>query len=62
MGTSPGQYLLNLKIEKTGQVLRETSLTIAEVTAKAGFESEFYFSRIFKKKTEYTPSVYRKKN
>ena len=39
-----------LKIEKTGQMLRETSLTIAEIAAKAGFESEFYFSRIFKKK------------
>lgn len=61
LGISPGQYLLNLKIEKTGQMLRETSLTIAEITAKAGFESEFYFSRIFKKKMGATPSEYRKK-
>jgi AraC-like DNA-binding protein len=61
LGISPGQYLLNLKIEKTGQMLQETSLTIAEITAKAGFESEFYFSRIFKKKMGCTPSEYRKK-
>lgn len=61
LGTSPGQYLLNLKIEKSGQMLRETSLTIAEIAAKAGFESEFYFSRLFKKKTGQTPSEYRKK-
>ncbi len=61
LGTSPGQYLLNLKIEKTGQILRETSLTISEISAKAGFESEFYFSRIFKKKMGQTPSEYRKK-
>ena len=61
LGTSPGQYLLNLKIEKTGQMLLETSLTIAEIAARAGFESEFYFSRIFKKKVGYTPSEYRKK-
>ena len=60
-GTSPGQYLLNLKIEKAGQMLRETSLTIAEIAAKSGFESEFYFSRIFKKKTEQSPSEWRKK-
>lgn len=61
MGTSPGQYHLNLKIEKTGQMLRETSLTIAEIATKAGFESEFYFSRIFKKKTGYSPGEYRKR-
>lgn len=61
VGASPGQYLLNLKLEKSGQMLRETSLTIAEITAKAGFESEFYFSRIFKKKMGFTPSEFRKK-
>jgi AraC-like DNA-binding protein len=60
-GTSPGQYLLNLKIEKTGQMLRETALTIAEIANTAGFESEFYFSRVFKKKTGLAPSEYRKK-
>ena len=59
-GTSPGQYLLNLKIEKAGQLLRETSMTIAEIASKSGFESEFYFSRIFKKKTGHAPSECRK--
>lgn len=61
LGTSPGQYLLQLKIEKSGQMLRETALTIAEIAARAGFESEFYFSRLFKKKTGQTPSEYRRK-
>jgi len=28
---------------------------------KAGFESEFYFSRLFKKKTGQTPSEFRRK-
>jgi len=60
IGTSPGQYLLNLKIEKSGQLLLETSLTVGEIAARAGFESEFYFSRIFKKKTGFSPGEYRK--
>lgn len=59
-GISPGQYLLNLKLEKTGQMLRETTLTVAEIATKAGFESEFYFSRIFKKKMGAAPSEYRR--
>jgi AraC-like DNA-binding protein len=59
-GVSPGQYLLNLKIEKTAQMLRETSLTMAEVAQTAGFESEFYFSRLFKKKLGVSPTAYRR--
>lgn len=61
IGTSPGQYLLNLKIEKCGQLLLETALTIGEIATRAGFESEFYFSRIFKKKTGFSPGEYRKR-
>ncbi len=60
MGISPGQYHLNLKIEKAAQMLKETTLLVAEVANQAGFESEFYFSRIFKKKMNVKPSDYRK--
>jgi AraC-like DNA-binding protein len=60
MGVSPGQYHLNLKIEKAAQMLKETNLLVSEVAYKTGFESEFYFSRIFKKKMEIKPSDYRK--
>lgn len=61
MGISPGQYHLNLRIEKTAQMLLETSLSVSEISSSAGFESEFYFSRIFKKKMGLAPSEYRKK-
>ncbi|AUD07348.1 AraC family transcriptional regulator [Spirosoma pollinicola] len=33
---------------------------MADIAFKSGFESEFYFSRIFKKKMAFTPSAYRK--
>jgi AraC-like DNA-binding protein len=59
IGTSPGQYHLNLKIEKACQLLRETPLSVSEIAYKTGFESEFYFSRIFKKKMTVPPSSYR---
>ncbi|WP_031527110.1 AraC family transcriptional regulator [Dyadobacter crusticola] len=59
IGTSPGQYHLNLKIEKACEMLRETSLSVAEIAYKTGFESEFYFSRIFKKKMTVPPTSYR---
>ena len=60
MGVAPGQYYLNLKIEKAAQMLKETNMTLSEIASKTGFESEFYFSRIFKKKMNVKPSDYRK--
>ena len=59
MGVPPGQYHLNLKLEKASQMLRETVLSVAEISFASGFESTFYFSRIFKKKLNMTPSEYR---
>ena len=61
LGISPGQYHLNLKIEKATAMLKETDLSIATIAESTGFESEFYFSRIFKKKMGAAPSVFRKK-
>ncbi len=61
LGISPGQYHLNLKIEKAALMLKETDYSIAMVAQKAGFESEFYFSRIFKKKMGISPGKWRKK-
>lgn len=61
LGIAPGQYLLNIKIEKAAQMLRETNLTVSEIATKTGFENEFYFSRMFKNKMNCTASSYRKK-
>ena len=61
IGVAPGQYLLDLKIQKAAQMLRQTNLTISEIALKTGFDNEFYFSRMFKIKMVCTPSSYRKK-
>lgn len=59
MGVAPGQYYLNLKIEKACKLLRATGSTVAEISCQLGFESEFYFSRIFKKKVGMSPGQFR---
>lgn len=58
-GVSPGQYHLNLKIDKACQMLKETELPIAQIALATGFVTEFHFSRIFKKKITLAPSRYR---
>jgi len=60
-GISPGQYHINLKIEKACQMLRETDLSISEIAFATGFLSEHHFSGLFKKKMYLPPSVYREK-
>jgi AraC-like DNA-binding protein len=61
LGIAPNQYHLMLKIRKAEQLIQESNLTLAEVAFQSGFESEFYFSRIFKQKMSYNPSEVRKR-
>lgn len=59
-GIAPHQYLLQLKIEKAKTLLSDSTKPIKEIAFELGFESSFYFSRIFKNKTNYAPDTYRK--
>lgn len=58
-GISPHQYLLQLRIQKSRHLLSNTSKSIKEVAGLTGFESQYYFSRIFKQKTGLNPSDFR---
>lgn len=59
--TSPNQYHLMLKLRMAKQMILETHLTLSEIAFRCGFESVFYFSRIFKSKMKINPSDLRKK-
>ncbi|WP_295122606.1 AraC family transcriptional regulator, partial [uncultured Chitinophaga sp.] len=59
-GMPPHQYLLELRMEKSRQLLATTPKAVKEIAFDAGFESAFYFSRMFKKKMGTTPGAYRK--
>lgn len=61
LGTSPNQYQLMLKIHKAEALIGETNLTMAEIAYQSGFDSEFYFSKIFKQKMNINPTELRKK-
>lgn len=41
------------------KLLRETNLSMAEISAQTGYDSPAYFAKIFKKLTSQTPSEYR---
>jgi len=58
-GVSPQQYLISIRINKASELLRHTDLSIAEISERTGFASSYYFSRLFKQKTGYSPSAYK---
>ncbi|MGK6350025.1 helix-turn-helix domain-containing protein [Parapedobacter sp. DT-150] len=59
-GKSPNQYHLDLRLDKAEELLKSTSLTVQEIGYHTGFESPYYFSRLFKKKFGVSPKGFRK--
>lgn len=53
------EYITNQKINLSKQLLKDSSLKIYEIADQLGFESAFYFSKVFKKVTGFAPKDYR---
>ena len=58
--TTPGRYLLNLRLQNARRLLAETNLPVGEIATQTGFQDMFYFSRRFKSETKLTPTQYRR--
>jgi YesN/AraC family two-component response regulator len=54
------EYFIRLKVDKSKELLRETSMSIGEISSYLSFDTPNYFSKTFKKITGYTPTTYRK--
>jgi two-component system response regulator YesN len=52
------EYITEQKIAKAKRMLTEDNLKVYEVADALGFESAFYFSKVFKKVTGISPSEY----
>jgi AraC-like DNA-binding protein len=62
VGFSPNQYHLNLRLNRARDLLSTTTLRISEIAYVTGFESLFYFSKLFKKKNGLSPKAFRSGN
>lgn len=62
MGMSPKQYILDMQIRKSKELLVSGDLCIHEVSERVGFPDSHYFSRIFSKKVGISPSEFRETN
>lgn len=53
---TPYQYFISIKIHKAKELIDSGELSIKEIAYRLGFKDQYYFSRLFKKKTGITPS------
>ena len=60
IGLPPIAYLTNLKIGKACDYLRNTDMSITDISTRCGFNSSSYFFRIFKKIMNLSPKEFRK--
>lgn len=59
-GCSPIQYLCQMRIRASKELLVNTNYSIAEVAQSSGFSSQSYFAQCFQKNCGMTASAYRK--
>jgi len=58
-GDSPIRYATRCRLVRAAERLRTSRVTLAEVAREAGYESEFSFSRAFKRMFGVSPGTYR---
>jgi AraC family transcriptional regulator len=59
MGLSPHRYVLQQRIERAAGLLRDTKLSVLEVSLHLGFEHQNNFSRAFRRVTGVSPTHFR---
>lgn len=58
-GRSVLEHVNRAKIEEGKRLLLSTGLTVAQIAQEIGFADARYFSRLFRRETDLTPSEYR---
>ena len=58
--TTPYRYLMDYRLQKAANLLKETKLPISEIAVMTGFNQQSYFGKCFREKMGCAPSDYRK--
>lgn len=61
-GTSLAAHIKRHRMERAAEMLRETGLSISEIAAAVGYESQSKFAAAFKNQFLVLPTAYRKQN
>ena len=56
---TPARYLWQVRLERGLSLLRDTGLSVGEISARSGFQSAFHFSRLIKQRYQLSPRALR---
>jgi len=59
-GETLSSYAIKKRVECARMLIREGNLNFAQISAKLNFDNPQYFSRVFKRVTEMTPSEFKR--
>lgn len=59
LSLGPIDYLMQIRIDKAKELLSRTNLGLKNIAEAVGYEDSYYFSRLFKRYTGVSPSMYR---
>jgi AraC family transcriptional regulator len=60
MNVSPHQYVIHARVERGKRLLRETAMSVIEISYAVGCQSPSRFALIFKRETGISPAHYRR--
>lgn len=60
LSISPQQFLMNYRMKRACELLKNTELSIGDISRSVGYEDLFVFSKVFKKVFGMCPRNYRK--
>ena len=61
-GMSIKEFILDIRLKRAAQLLKESDLTVAEISDRTGFANPKYFSVCFKRRFETSPSDFKKQD
>ena len=62
MGIAPYQYVIQQRVEKAKQLLKQRNLSIADIALECGFSHQSHLAKYFKQLTGVTPHKYRQRS
>ena len=57
---TPYGYLINFRINKSADLLKETNYSVTTIAGMVGFNDSSHFIQLFKRKMNVTPNEYKK--
>ena len=60
-GQTPGNFITAIRIDASRRLLQDQKVEIVDIPEMVGFESQSYFTRVFKKAEGCTPAQYRRR-